>query len=69
MGSRPSAVVGGGRGGGRLAGTYDLGTSLDDDHLFFPTIRSFKPFLGFRAISSSSSSELSTTRATTRLDV
>ena len=55
--------------GGRLAGTLDLGTSLDDDPLFLPAIRSLTPFLGFKAISSSSSLKLSTTLATTRTGV
>ena len=64
-------VMGGGRGGGggRLARTWDLGTSLDDDPLFLPIIRSLKPFLRFRAISSFSFLELLTMRATMRLRV
>ena len=47
-------VVGGGGGEGRVRGSWALGASLDADPLFLSTIRSFKPFLGFRAIESSS---------------
>ena len=53
-------VVGGEAGSGRVRGSWDLGASLDDDPLFLPAMRSFKPFLGFRAIASSSSELLST---------
>lgn len=51
--------MGGGKGGGRLAGSWDLGTSLDDDPLFRPTMRSLKPILKFKDIGSSSSELLS----------
>ena len=69
MGSRP--VTGGG-GGGREdwgGGGWDFGASLEDDLLFLPTRRSFKPFLELNDISSSSSSELSSIFASTRLGV
>ena len=46
--------MGGGGGWGRLGGTWDLGMSFDKDPLFLPTMRSFRPFLGFNAIPSSS---------------
>ena len=51
-------MVVGGR--GRVRGSWALGASLDADPLFLSAIRSLKPFLGFRAIKSSSSELLST---------
>ena len=52
-----------------MEGTWDLGIFLDLDPLFLPAIRSLKPFLWFRAISSSSSSELLSGRVTMRTGV
>ena len=52
-------VVEGGGGGGRVRGSCDLGASLDDDPLFCPAMRSFKLFLEFKDIGSSSSGLLS----------
>ena len=57
LGCRPTVVV---RGGGRVRGSWASGASLDADPLFLSTIRSLKPFLGFRAIKSSSLELLST---------
>ena len=58
------------RGKRRLGGGgWDFGASLEDDLLFLPTRRSFKPFLELNDISSSSSSELSSIFASTRLGV
>ena len=48
------------RGGGRLGGSWVFGVSLDDDPLFHPTRISFRPFLRFKAMYSSSSELLST---------
>ena len=56
MKSRP---VTGGEGGGKEERDWGFGASLQDDPLFLPTRRSFKPFLELSDISSSSSSELS----------
>ena len=67
--SRPRSVVGRGGGRGRLGGIWDLGTSCDMDPLFLLTIRSLRPFLWFKAISSSSSSDELSGRATTRIGV
>ena len=53
-------VVEGGGGGGRVRGSCDLGASLEDDPLFRPTMRSYKPFRGFKDIGSSSLELLST---------
>ena len=53
-------VVGGGGGEGRVRGSWASRASLDADPLFLLAIRSLKPFLGFRAIESSSSELLST---------
>ena len=47
-------------GGGRLGGSWVFGVSLDDDPLFLSVRISFKPFLGFKAMSSSFSELLST---------
>ena len=66
MGSR---LVTGEGGGGREEGGWDFGAFLEDDLLFLPMRRSFKPFLGLNDISSSSSSELSSIFASTRLGV
>ena len=57
LGSRPSRE--GGRGGGRLGGSWVFRVSLDDDPLLLPGRRSFSLFLRFKAISSSSSELLS----------
>ena len=56
MKSRP---VTRGEGGGKEERDWGFGASLQDDPLFLPTRRSFKPFLELSDISSSSSSELS----------
>ena len=58
LGSRPSRE--GGRGGGRLGGSWVFRVSLDDDPLLLPARRSFSLFLRFKAISSSSLELLST---------
>ena len=53
------------RGGGRrLRGTWDLGTSFDENPLFLSAMRSLRPFLGFNTIPSPSS-EVVSTRAIT----
>ena len=62
QGSSPTKVIGRGGGGGRLVGTWDLGTSLDDPSLFLVERRPFSPFLRLMSISLSSS-ELGYTRA------
>ena len=68
LGMRSRLVVGGG-GGGREEGSWDFKASLDDGPLFLSARRSFKPFLGLSAISSSSSSKLSSIFASMRLGV
>ena len=55
LGSRPTKVVRKGREGGRLARTWEMETSLEDEPLFLPTRRSFRPLLWFRSIFSSPS--------------
>ena len=62
QGSSPTKVIGRRGGGGRLVGTWDLGTSLDDPSLFLVERRPFSPFLRLMSISLSSS-ELGYTRA------
>ena len=59
---------GGGRGRGRVGKGWDPRASLDDDPLFLSARSSLRPVFLFRAISSSSS-ELSSMRATRRLEV
>ena len=58
LGSRSNGE--GGRGGGRLGGSWVFGAFLDDDPLLLPARRSFRPFLRFKDISSSSLEMLST---------
>ena len=64
QGSGSTVVIG--RGGGRLAETWDLGISLDNPPLFLLVRRPFSPFLGLISISSSSS-ELGSIQATMSL--
>ena len=65
-GSKPTKVTRRERGGGRLARTWDLGTSLNNPPLFLAARRPFNPFLGLMSIFSSSS-ELRSTWAMTSL--
>ena len=57
--------VGSGGGGGRLGGTWILGTSFKVDPLFLFAIKPLKPVLCFKSMPSSSSFELVVTWATT----
>ena len=66
LGSIPTSVIGRG-GGGRLRGTWVLGTSLEVDPLFLLASKPFKLVLCFKSIPPSSSSELVSTRATINL--
>ena len=66
LGSSPTAVIGRG-GGGRLRGTWVLGTFLEADPLFLLASRPFKLVLYFKSMPPSSSFELASTRATINL--
>ena len=62
QGNSSIKVTGRGQGGGRLTGTWDLGTSLDNPSLFLIVRRPFSHFLELMFISASSS-ELGSTWA------